>query len=63
MPIGEVCDESFNDRANQGGRQRFGSENRVRNGFQGSGKNRAIAKGRICYLPSMDNRIKPRDAV
>ena len=33
-----------------------------RNGFQGSGKNRAIAKRRICYLRSMDNRIKPRDA-
>ena len=28
-----------------------------------SGKNMAIAKGRIYYLRSMDNRIKPRDAV
>ena len=27
-----------------------------------SGKNMAIAKGRICYLRSMDNYVKQRDA-
>ena len=33
MSIGEVCDESFNDRANQDGRQRQCSENMAGTAF------------------------------
>ena len=52
MPGGEVCDESLNDQANQGGRERFRSKNWVRNGFQGSGKKRQSQNGEyvICNV-------------
>ena len=61
MPVGEVCDESLNDRANQDGRQRQCSENMAGTAFREAAKIRVIANQRICYLTSMDNYIKPRD--
>ena len=38
MPVGEVCDESLNDRANQDGRQRQCSENMAGTAFREAAK-------------------------
>ena len=62
MPIGEVCDESHNDRANQDVRERHSSKSMAGTAFMEAAK-KAIAKWRICYLQCMDNYIKLRDVV
>ena len=49
MPVGEVCDESLNDRANQGGRQRQCSENMAGTAFIEAAKTWQSQKGEIVF--------------
>ncbi len=49
MPIGEVCDESLNDRANQGGRQRQCSENMAGTAFREAAKTEQSQKGELFH--------------
>ena len=49
MPIGEVCDESLNDRANQGGWQRQCSENMTGTAFREAAKTGQSQKGEFVY--------------
>ena len=51
MPVGEVCDESFNDRANQDGRQRQCSENMAGTAFREAAKIEQSRKGEFIICP------------
>ena len=51
MPIGEVCDESLNDRANQDGRQRQCSKNMAGTAFREAAKTGQSRKGEFVIYP------------
>ena len=51
MPVGEVCDESLNDRANQGGWQRQCSENMAGTAFIEAAKTWQSRKGEFIICP------------
>ena len=49
MPVGEVCDESLNDRANQDRRERQCSENMAGTAFREAAKTEQSQKGELFH--------------
>ena len=60
MPIGEVCDETLNDRANQDGRERHSSKSMTGTAFIEAAKTGQSRKGEFIIRPvwiTVSNRV------